>query len=615
SAGTYNVKLVVTNANGCKDSTTQAVTFSLPVTAGFLVNNSVQCVNNSFIFTNNSSNAVTYLWNFGDGSTSVLTSSTKNYTSSGVFTVKLFASNSGGCIDSSTTTVTVNAKPTAIFTYIGATTCTSNLTLNFSSSSLGSSSYFWTFGDGSTSTSANPVKTYLSLGTYTIKLVEINSNGCKDSTTQVVTFSSPLGVSFTTNNTLQCVGSNFVFTNTSSNAISYLWNFGDGTTSTLVSPSKIYSLSGIYTVKLFASNTSGCIDSLSTILTVIANPTASFTYTGNTTCTNNLTLVFNNTSNGAVSNNWEFGDGTVSSVVNPTKTYASTGTYIVKLVTVNVNGCKDSTIQTITINNAPVAAFNIVGSANCSNSLGIVLNNTSTGNIVSYDWSFGDGTTSTVTSPTKVYTTAGNYILKLIVTGLNGCKDSTSQIVNVSTKPTASFTIPVFDSCSNTFALNLANTSTNASSYLWSFSDGTTSIATSLIKTFSSAGTYTIKLLAINSNGCKDSVTQTATLLPKPIANFVSTFSSVCLGNNIAFTNTSSTSSNSSYYWDFGDGTTSTLQNPIKSYITNGTFKVLMFVTNTNGCKDSISKLVTITTKPLAAFTIPNYNSCSNGGI
>ena len=488
----------------------------------FVVNSNTQCLNsNIFVFTNNSVNATAYTWSFGDGATSSLQNPTHTYTTAGTYTVKLLVSNAGGCADSTTTSITVNAKPTVAFTHTGATSCTSNLTLAFTNTSTGVASSAWSFGDGTISTATNPTKTYSTAGTYIVKLVVTNASGCKDSLTESITFTGLPTALFVVNSSTQCVNSNsFVFTNNSVNAATYTWSFGDGATSSLQNPTHTFNTAGTYTVKLLVSNAGGCADSTIVSVTVNAKPTAAFTNAGATTCTNNLTLAFTNTLTGVASSAWSFGDGTTSTATNPTKTYSTAGTYIVKLIVTNASGCKDSLTETITFSNTPIAAFNVVGSATCSSSLGIAFNNTSTGNIASYFWNFGDGTTSTLTNPTKQYSVAGNYAIKLIVISANGCKDSTSQVVSVSTRPAVSFTIPAFDSCSKTFAISLTNTSTNATSYTWSFGDGTTSIVTSPTKTYSAAGTYTIKLVAVNANGCKDSTTQSITLLPKPVANF-----------------------------------------------------------------------------------------------
>jgi PKD repeat protein len=145
--------------------------------------------------------------------------------------------------------------------------------------------------------------------------------------------------------------------------------------------------------------------------------------------------------------------------------------------------------------------------------------NASTG-ATSYNWSFGDGNTSSLTSPNHTYTTTGTYTIKLVVTSGNGCKDSTTQTITVHPQPVASFTVAPPSSCLTGNSFAFTNTSTGSTSYTWSFGDGNTSTATSPTHTYTTAGTYTIKLIVTSGNGCNDSTTQTVTVYPQPVAAF-----------------------------------------------------------------------------------------------
>ena len=615
TTGSYIIKLIATNVTGCKDSTLQSITFSAKPTAGFTTNNNAQCVNsNNFTFTNTSVGATTYSWNFGDGVTSTLTNPSKSYSVAGTYTITLIATSANGCKDTTTQTITVLTKPTASFTLIGATNCTTNTSFTTTNTSTGvGNSYFWNFGDGSSSSQMNPSYTYASAGSYIVKLITTNGSGCKDSTLQNITFSSNPTAAFTVNNnTSQCINNNsFSFTNNSVGSSSYFWDFGDANTSTLVNPTKVYTTTGTYNVKLIVTTTNGCKDSITKVINVIAKPTASFTVVGAIACTSNLTISLNNTSTGVATNAWDFGDGTTSTVANPSKVYASIGTYIIKLVVTNGSGCKDSTLQSATFSTKPTAGFTVNNVAQCLSGNSFSFTNT-TINATSYSWTFGDGTTSLLTNPVKVYSTAGTYTVQLIAASTSGCNDTTTQTITVTAKPTASFTIPNYDACNNSKTLSFTNTSTNATSYVWDFGDGATSSATSTTHSYTFLGTYIVKLFATNASGCVDSTQQTVSIVSKPTAAYTYSTTGLCTNNTFSFADASIVTLPASYYWDFGDGTFSLLQNPTKAFSTAGTFKVLLFVTNANGCKDSTSKLITIVAKPTASFTIPSYNACSN---
>ena len=620
--GTYNIKLIVTNDNGCKDSISVNFTLSSKPVVNFTINNSSQCENNNvFTFTNTTTGASTYNWSFGDGFASTAANPTKQYTAAGTYTVKLVATHSNGCSDTISKTVTVVPKPNAGFTISGATGCTNNRTISFNNTSTAAgNTYSWDFGDGNISTATSPATTYATTGVYTIKLVVTNINGCKDSTTQIITFDAfPVAaISLASSTTAtQCLnGNSFVFNGIPASGVTYSWNLGDGSTSSLVNPPAYsYAAAGVYVVKQIATNLNGCKDSTSLNVTVLANPIASFSLIGATSCTANTSITTNNTTTGFNNTyNWDLGDGSSSFVTNPSHTYTVAGTYNIKLVAINnISGCKDSVTNPVTFSTNPTATFTVNNNNQCVNNNSFVFTNTSVGG-ATYSWNFGDATTSTLTNPIKAFAVAGVYSVKLIVTTANGCKDSVTQVVTVFAKPVALFAIPGYNGCSNeATSFAFSNTSTNATSYVWDFGDGTTSTLTNPTKTYTTAGTFIVKLIAINANGCMDSSAQTISFIPKPIAGFSISSSGVCSNNTFIFTDTSKVIGTSNYYYyDFGDGTFSLLQNPTKVFAAAGTYKVILFVTNSNGCKDSTSKTIVVAAKPTASFAIANYTSCSN---
>ncbi len=199
-------------------------------------------------FTNQSLNAKSFYWTFGDGSATPEKSPVKNYSSAGTYTVTLKATN---ITKSSTYEATIslsNPTPQAKFSY-----STNGLEVSFKNQSTNAQSYSWNFGNGKTSTQKDPTITYTSAGTYSVSLVA--SNGDKtDTYKQNVTVSEKQPVasfSYKTEHPLKVV-----LTNNSSNATSYLWNFGDGTTSTEKSPTHRYNGKGVYKITLTAKNNS-----------------------------------------------------------------------------------------------------------------------------------------------------------------------------------------------------------------------------------------------------------------------------------------------------------------------------------------------------------------------
>jgi gliding motility-associated-like protein len=643
TAGAYTVKLVVTTNNGCKDSTTQTITVYPKPAVSFTVNTANQCLNpNSYVFANTStisSGTMTYAWDLGDGTTSTGTvPAAHTYATAGIYTVKLVVTTNNGCKDSTTQTITVYPKPAVSFTINTANQCLAPNNYAFVSTSTissGTMTYAWSFGDGTTSTGATPAAhTYATAGAYTVKLVVSTNNGCKDSTTQTITVYPKPIVAFTVNTTNQCLNPNsytFISTTTVSSGTltAYTWDLGDGTTATGPTPAAhTYTTAGAYTVKLVVTTDNGCMDSTTQTITIYPKPTASFTINTANQCLNLNSYTFTSTSavsSGTLTYAWIFGDGTTATGIAPAAhTYATAGTYPVKLVVTTNNGCKDSTTQTVTIYQKPIVAFTVNTANQCLNPNSYTFISTATvssGTLTAYAWDLGDGTTATGPIPAAhTYTTAGAYTVKLVVTTDNGCMDSTTQTVTIYPKPTVSFTINTANQCLNPNSYTFTSTSTVSSgtlTYAWDLGDGTTATGSApAAHTYATAGTYPIKLVVTTNNGCKDSSTQSVTIYQKPIVAFTVNNANQCLNpNSYTFTSTSTVSSGTltAYAWDLGDGATATGATPTAhTYATAGAYTVKLVVTTDNGCKDSATQSITVYPKPAVSFTVNTTNQCLN---
>jgi PKD repeat protein len=309
--------------------------------------------------------------------------------------------------------VTIGSYPCAILSGFNYTA--NNNTVNFSNQSTGGTTYVWDFGDGNTSTSLSPTHTYSALGTYTVCLIATNSCG-SDTICQPVTIACPLpNAGFSS----QANGITVAFTDTSSaGATSWLWDFGDGNTSTQQNPSHTYASTGTFNVCLIASNACGADTTCGTV-TICSQLSIGFNFSDN-----NGTVTFNNVSSGATFFIWDFGDGNSSTQQNPTNTYANPGTYTVCLVISNV--CYSDTLcQTLTVCPTPAAAYSFN-----ANQGTVSFTDLTPGTITSWAWDFGDGNTSTQQNPTHTYTSSGVYTACLIAT--NSCGSDTScQAVNV----------------------------------------------------------------------------------------------------------------------------------------------------------------------------------------
>lgn len=269
----------------------------------------------------------------------------------------------------------------------------------------------------------------------------------------------------------------------------------------------------------------------------------------------------------------------------------------------------------------PLTNYTVNTIQQCFSNNIFVFTNTSTiagGTINTYNWNFGDGTSSVTANTTHSYTTAGTYPVQLLITSNNGCKDSLTQNIVVAPQPAGvSFQTNSSTQCfrGNSFSFT-ASASVNSGtiiSYYWNFGDGATATGQTATHNYSAAGTYQVKLVVTTDQGCKDSIIQLVTGYPQPVADFTVNNSGQCLNNNVFnFTNTSTVSTGTiiGYNWSFGNGQNSTLQNPVYTYTVAGTYAVTLIVTTDNGCKDTLVKNVVVYPQPYVCEVV-----CENDRI
>ena len=627
TTGTYTVSLLATSADGCKNTSTQAVTvFQKPVPQ---FTNTPLCNKNTVTFTDQSTHSVgdnitIWTWDFGDGSVRNHNQSpTHTFTVATTYSVLLSVA-TAHCSDSLVIPVTVNPLPIVSFANVPDSGC-SALVVTFTNTSSGASSYNWNFGNGVTSTTVSPVETFsnstTSTITYTTTLVSTSAAGCKDSVKHTIkVFGKPIA-SFTSNALASCAPFSVTFTNTTTAAVNYLWNFGDGSaTTTSVSPTHPYqNTTGFlqnYTVTLHATNAGGCQDSVKQI--VQSYPQAQFNFQSlpDSGCTP-LHVSFPAAA-GAVLYQWNFGDGSPTlSGSSPSHTFtnttAATQTYTVQLIATNAFNCVDTAKQPIYVFPKPTAAFTSSKDSGCIY-FSVSLTNTSF-NAIKYNWDFGDGGSSASKNTGHTYTYTNNtlgldsFLVQLISSNVHGCSDTATKELFVFPQVIAGFSCDTLG-CSP-FKSSFVNSTQSANTYTWNFGDGSpTSSATNpthiYTNTTTAAITYTVQLSAKSNFGCTGFTTQKITVYPKPTASFSLNVNSGCSVFTPVFTNNSNGATAGSA-WNFGDGGTSALTTPVHSFtntaLTKDSFNVQLVVSNTFACKDTMKKYVYILPKVKASFT------------
>lgn len=401
---------------------------------------------------------VSFQWDFGDGRSDSGETVTHKYKTAGTFTVVLVVQDNSGNRGSTSQTVSVTEgdSPTASFVYSPANPA-ENETIYFNASESEDEdgtivSFDWDFGDGTTGTGETVTHQYGDSGTYTVLLKVTDDDGNIDTTSQTISIGdneSPMA-SFIYTPASPHVNEEVLFDASDSNdpdgsIVSYDWDLGDGTTDSGVTVTHQYSSSGTYTVYLRVTDNSGNTARTSQDVTVDTGqaPTASFFFNP-TTPTVGESVYFNASgSTDPDSTNltyqWYFGDGESDSGVEAYHTYSNTGTYDVVLVVTDESGNQDSTTERVTVadNSTPTASFTISPSTPTVTD-DITFNASAStdpdGDIVSYEWDFGDTTTYTSTDPiaNHQYSTADTYTVWLTVRDNDGNTARTSKTVTVS---------------------------------------------------------------------------------------------------------------------------------------------------------------------------------------
>jgi PKD repeat protein len=632
NAGTYNIKLLATSDNGCKDSLTKSVIVYPNTKIGFNINNATQCVNgNSFLYTdtsNISTGTFTRLWNFGDASTSTTNPFTKTYSNASTYQVKLLTTSNFGCKDSIAKTVTVNPKPLLGFTTNTANQCVNTNNYLFADTTKiasGTINRLWTLGNGDTTSLISPSKVFSNAGTYNIKLLATSDNGCKDSLTKSVIVYPNTKIGFNINNATQCVnGNSFLYTDTSiisSGTFTRLWNFGDASTSTTNPFTKTYSNASTYQVKLLTTSNFGCKDSITKTVTVNPKPLLGFTTNTANQCVNTNSYVFADTTiiaSGTLSRLWTLGNGDTTSFINPSKVFSNAGTYNIKLLATSDNGCKDSLTKSVIVYPNTNIGFKVNTAAQCINGNSFLYTDTSnisTGTFTRL-WNFGDASAATTSPFTKTYSNANTYQVKLVTTSNNACKDSITKIVTVNPKPDVYFMNTNPSQCLKGNLFSFPDSSFIASGSLnrtWYLGDG--SIDTNLVanKSYTQAKTYQVKLVVTSNNACQDSMISEVIVHPQPISVATAQGRTIICPNEMVNIKASSANGNT-YQWLKNEVPLSSSRDSILQISEQGIYKVI--TTTAFACIDT-SQGVSIVVNPLpkANFGINNAAQCMAGNL
>lgn len=638
----YRIRLTVTTAN-CSDTMSIPVTVYPQVKASFLYSgNKADCNPLTTAFTNNSSPSATlFYWDFGDG-TSTSDHNPKhqfinNSPHDTTFKVTLTATSDRQCSQSVSVNLTVFPYILSGFTVDKNDVCSGDSILFRDNSKGGVTGWNWDFGDGSAAYTGNipPAHQYSNLGTqpknYFIKLMVSNHANCPNLFTDTVTIYPQVTANFQSD-TAGCQPFAISFTNKSTNATTYFWSFGDGSTSNNTNPAYIYhnytDRDTTFRLKVLATSDYLCADSTSQVIHVFHKPKARFNIPKTIACPPFEVNIQNTSVTSGSTFTWNFADrtkdtvtsdkaGTLSHVFYNNPPASAIRTYSISLHAETAHGCSDNDTVPVRVYPKVTASFSSLTDSACT-PFTYPINNT-TSNASNYNWWFGDGFSSQADKPVHVFYNYGDedttYRIRLLATSPYSCTDTTSRIIKVYHQPRAIFSVAKNVDCPP-FDVTLQNQSTGTRlTYNWDYGDNksyTTRVKDdplALTHAYSNDSTgirvYTIRLHVVNSGTCASDAYTNINVYPNVTANFRPDTAG-CSPFYVQFTNLSK---NGDFYrWNMGDGLTSGMKNPLNRYVNlslaDTTFTVSLKTESRYGCSDSTTRKVTVYPSPQAEFAI-----------
>ena len=599
ATGTYTIKLIATSQFSCIDSTQRIINVTEPPISNFAQSINSGCGPLQTSFTNNSiAQFSTYNWSFGNGTNSNLfTPSLANYAlgilgDSTYYTTLTVTNNCGVSIHQDS--IIVLHEPINSLGLNVNSGC-SPLTINFTNITTGSANtYTYNFGNGVISnTNQNSFQQVFTANandtTFYISLIATNICGVDSLLDSVLIHPNIINAAFNTTPTSGCSPLTVNLTNYSTLNCVYNWDLGDGSVYNQYSVNHTYvtfNNNASYIVKLIINN--GCsFDTSSVTINVYPQPNLQFALSTDSICSGKSISCFN-TSLSLNNTLWNFGDGNTSNLYSPNHNYTSGGQYQVSLIgTSQTNNCIDTAYKYVTV--IPTPEINILPTqiTGCQPFELPFVNNTQFADF--YSWIFGDGNTSANQNPTHTYDSVGTYGGTFIASNFFNCIDSTQFSVLVNAKPKSDFEITHISNCTMPDTLRLINKSIGSVGYNWDFGNGYNSTNNNPTLIYNLPGNYNIRLIAISTKNCSDTLNKLYKASEPPVADFEPTDASKC-EPNILFNNLSLFGSD--YYWLFADGTTSDEQNPLHNFKTYDSTLVTLIVNKDSQCPDTITKKV-----------------------
>jgi len=560
-------------------------------------------------------NVQSHTWYLGDGTVTQVLNPVHVYTDTGTYHVMLVGVDSNSCNIADTAYIEVVVRDDSIvanFIPNAVIDCYSNK-ISLYSVSYPSANYAWSMGDGNFYTTDSVTHTYANPGTYNITLTVTDTTRCSLSQTfsSQITIPAKVDATFTASSTGGCVPLTINFNTQFAATSTYHWDFGDGSSSSLVSTSHAYILPDTFQVRLIVVDSNSCNiadTAYATVVTIDSSAEADFNFTRTFFGCDSVQVTVWSTYQGEDSETWNWGDGTSSSNADSAyHVYSTAGTFtITHYITDNDMFCKPLDTAQIAISLLPLnISVTIPDTGGCLPFAAQFIGNSV---LLSTDftWHFGDGNSFTGDTAFHTYNQTGTFDVIVVAIDTNACVGADSafaQITVIDDSVHADFDLNVLNDCDSNLVIDLVNTSTNALEYFWDFGDGTSSNLQNENHSYTVPGTYTITLVVQDTNRCHplDTLSKSATLRPNALVDFTAV--NVCLGTPVQFNNLSNPAAN--FLWNFGDGTFTTQYSPSHLFNMVGTHTIQLTIVDSATCDvtKSVTYDVDVHAQPIADFT------------
>ncbi len=622
TSGTFEASLIAfSDTNSCPDTATRIIEVRPEPPISFTLSDTAGCPPLTVLADGSASGANGYLWDFGDGSgPSVGATANHTYTQPGTYNLSLTVTDLIGCTHDSAAQIRVHPVPTAGFALSADTLCGASTPVVFTTQAAPLPlQHQWIIDDGQgftdTLTSVDPSYVFPGPGQYTITQTVTNGFGCEAVATDELVILPQPQAQIGASDTADCVPFAVAFSDLSTGSSSRVWEidgqsfFGANETYTFLTGDTTYQ------VILIADTADYCFDRDTVEIQTAEPPIADFGVSGYEFCFDSAGTAVSFTDQSVagvpLSYAWNFGDGNLDSVANPTHLYLATGHYAVSLTVTHPFGCTDVFTDSVFVYPQPQAQISADTTEGCV-PFAVNFTDLSIGHSATV-WYIGDDTLQSVPGGSVSYnflTPDTTFVVVIEVDTADFCFDTDTILIRTASLPMADFSLDQTQHCDTPATVQFTDQSSASLplSYAWDFGDGNGSTQASPSHPFTSIDSFFVSLTVSNPYGCTDEHSDTVVVYPQPQAQIGADTTQGCVPLTVNFSDLST--GNSVRQWLI-DGDTLSVANLSYTFVVpDTTYEIVLLVDTAGQCFDVDTLLIETASLPQAAFTVDNDQFC-----